>query len=226
VLLRLDYSQAELRVFASYSMDEFLLGVYRDGRDLHNEVAIGMHGEDFTKEQRVMCKMFNFSYLYGGSEYSFAEDAGLNLDIARKFVQDYNRLMPQGLEYKRSQFRKLKREGYVETVFGRRRRFPFLIQRNYDDARKACVHMPCASTASDLTLLSGLKLNDEGYDVVLMIHDEVIMEVDDDPATIAQASTRMAEVMKGTAMMWIPEVPWPMTADDVEVKKRWAKPLE
>lgn len=225
VLLRLDYPQAELRIFGSISNEPFLIKVYNDNRDLHTEVAIAMFGENYTKEQRVHCKMFNFSYIYGGSEYSFAQDAGLPIDVAKDFVRDYNGLMPVGLQFKKDQFKLLLEQGYVETRFGRRRRFPLLVTSNQDDARKACVHQPCAGTASDLTLLSGILLNNDGWDVVLLVHDEVIMEVDNDPVVIEQAKQAMVTAMRSYAEKFVPEVPWPLTVDDVEVKERWADPL-
>lgn len=218
VIMVVDYSQAELRVFACISGEEFLQGVYRDGRDLHSEVAIGMHGPGYTKEQRVQCKMFNFSYLYGGTEYSFAQDAGLNLEVARQFVKNYNRLMPRGLEFKQEQLMRARTDGFVTTRFGRVRRFPLITSSNLDDVRKACVHMPCASSASDLTLLSGNKLISMGVPVVLLVHDSVIIDC---PANEADDIGALAQkTMQETASEWFPEVPWQA---DVEVGTRWAE---
>lgn len=213
-----DYSQAELRVFTVISGEPFLLKVYQDGRDLHTEVAVAMFGQGFTKEQRVLCKMFNFSYIYGGSEYSFAQDSGLNITVARQFVRDYNRLMPVALEFKQKQLETLKRQGYVSTVFGRRRHFPLITMDNVEDARKAAVHMPCAGTASDLTLLSALDAQDEGIPVVLAVHDSVLAECREDLAE-AQGQ-RIAELMEANGKRFLPQVPWKV---DVEVGDRWAK---
>lgn len=226
-----DYSQAELRVAAVEANEPFLLEVYANNRDLHSEVAAAMYGPQFTKHQRVMCKMFNFSYLYGGSEYSFAKDAGLNISVAKKFVADYNRVMPKLAEYRQTQFKKLAEQGYVQTRFGRRRRFPIITKINMDDARKACVHSPIAGTASDLTLLSLCKLNEEGQPVVLTVHDSILIEVDD--ATLVEPahdkkppkySSNTAEyasnVMKATGEELLPEVAW---KSDPEVRPRWSE---
>jgi uracil-DNA glycosylase family 4 len=211
-----DFSQAEMRVAAYLSQDPFLLRVYQEGRDLHSEVAIAMYGEHFTHEQRVRTKMFNFSYLYGGNEYSFAADAGLPIAVARKFVRDYNRVMPKLYEFRKSQYKLLKQQGYVETLFGRRRRFPFINNLNADDARKASLHMPVAGTASDVTLLSACRLVEEGYPVILLVHDSVMSDTNDEGLV---EYTR--QVMIETAQEHVPGVPWKV---DSERKERWATP--
>ncbi|MHA2428847.1 MAG: DNA polymerase, partial [Candidatus Hermodarchaeia archaeon] len=224
-LIEVDYSQAELRVLACLSGEEFLQRVYREGRDLHSEVAEAMFGPNFTKEQRVQTKMFNFSYTYGGTEYSFAKDAGLSLPIAKRFVRDYNRNMPRLAAYRKEQVEFLYEHSYIETRFGRRRHFPLIVKNNKDDARKASVHQPVAGGAADLTLISGTKLvNDHGVEVCLMVHDSILAYALEDEAE--ETATLIAGVMQATAMEYFPEVPWPMEPGrDIEIKDRWADPI-
>lgn len=212
-----DYSQAELRVVAILSEEPFLLNAYKKGRDIHSEVAIGMYGDDFDKGQRVLAKMFNFSYIYGGSEYSFAEDAGLPIEKARAFVRDYNNLMPKLLEYKQNQFQLARTQGYVESPFGRRRRFPLITQSNLDDVRKASVHMPVASTASDLTQLSLIGMVDSGIHVVLTVHDSngAIAPVDE----AEDVAKEMQSIMVTTASNFFPQIPWVV---DYDIRDRWS----
>lgn len=217
VFVDADYSQAELRVAACLSMDEFLLEVYNDERDLHTEVAQSMYGSNWTKEQRVLSKMFNFSYLYGGNEYSFAQDAGLPLNTARKFVHDYNKLMWGLAEWKAKQFEMAKTRGYVESRFGRRRRFPLITRENLEEVRKASVHMPVASAASDLNLLSLIRLINEGYRVCLTVHDSIITEVPQEKAR--QHAEYIKQVMIETASEYFPWIPWKVDADIVS---RWS----
>jgi DNA polymerase-1 len=215
-----DFSQAEYRTFTCMCLDPFLLQVFKDGRDLHSEVALGMYGESYTKEQRVQAKMFNFSYLYGGTEHSFAQDAGLPIDVARRFVSDYNRLMPVAREFKAQCLTLAKTQGYVQTRFGRKRRFPLITQDTLDEARKASVHMLCASSASDLTLLSAIDLQNAGVPVVLTVHDSVIAEL---PISEAEDMSKlMVEIMKKKGDTWFPEVPWKV---DLDVRLRWVEPL-
>lgn len=222
-----DYSQAELRVFAAISGEPFLIRVYQEGRDLHTEVALAMYGNHYTKEQRVLCKMFNFSYLYGGNEHSFAHDSGLNIEVARNFVHKYNDLMPVGLQFKKDQFALLKRQGYVSTVFGRRRHFPLITGGeggNADEARKASVHQPCAGTASDLCLLSALDAQDKGIDVVLVVHDSVIAECREDLAE--EQAEEIRSIMVANGNKYLPQVAWKADIDrrkDGTIGTRWVE---
>lgn len=214
-----DYSQAELRVAAVLANEPFLIDVYNNNRDLHTEVAIAMYGTGWTKEQRVRTKMFNFSYLYGGNEYSFAMDAGLPIAVAKKFVADYNKVMPNLYQYRQDQLKTLSEQGFVQTPFGRRRHFELITKANQDEARKACVHAPIAGTASDLTLLSGCELEDQGYEVLLLVHDSVIFEIDEAQAPVAAAHAK--EVMESEATKYLPQVKWKA---DPEVSYRWSDP--
>ena len=229
-LIEVDFSQAELRVLACLSDEGFLQQVYRDGRDLHSEVAIAMYGEGFTKAQRVQTKMFNFSYTYGGSEYSFAKDAGLSLSVAKRFVRDYNAQMPKLAQYRKDQVRFLHEHGYVATRFGRRRHFPLITSGNKDDARKASVHMPVAGGASDLTLMSANELVlEHNVWVCNLVHDSVMAYALIEEAK--ETAQLIADVMRAKAMEFFPEVPWPMRwvdeegEGDIEIKDRWAEPF-
>jgi uracil-DNA glycosylase family 4 len=219
VVVVADYSQAELRVLAALSGEPFLLQAYRDERDIHSEVAIKMYGEHYSKEQRVKCKMFNFSYVYGGNEFSFAEDAGLPINIARQFVRDYDKLMPVALQYKKDQYAKLKEQGYVSTFFGRRRRFPLITSENQDEARKASVHAPVAGTASDLTLLALIRCVNQGIPVVLPVHDSIVTDSPQDRAE--EHAEAVATAMMETGQKYLKDVPWKV---DKEISNRWVKP--
>lgn len=211
-----DYSQAELRVAAALSGDEFLLQVYRDGRDLHSEVSRAMYGPSFTKAQRVLCKMFNFSYLYGGTEHSFAEGAGLPLSVAKDFVKEYNRVMPRLVQWKDEQFAKARAVGYIDTIFGRRRRFPFISKDTLEEIRKASINMPVQSTASDLNLISSTRLMNMGYQVAILVHDSVIVRCRIDEAE--EVGRVMQRTLIEVGEEFLPSVPW---GADVEESLRW-----
>lgn len=214
-----DYSQAELRTLAYLSKEPFLLQAYKDGRDIHSEVAVAMFGEDFTHEQRVQCKMFNFSYVYGGTEYSFAEDAGLPISVAREFVKRYDRVMPVARKWKQDQFKLMRKQGYVETLFGLRRRFPLITPDNQDDARKASVHSVVAGTAAAVTVLAQTKLIMEGVPVVMSVHDSI--EFDSPIDRVEEDAEHVVQVMLDTASEHMPEVPWKV---DKEIGPRWVEP--
>jgi DNA polymerase I len=216
VLVIVDYSQAELRVVAVLANEEFLIQAYRDGRDIHGEVAEAMYGPNWTKAQRVQTKMFNFSYIYGGSEYSFAQDAGLPISEAQAFVRKYNSVMPNLAKFRVDQFRLLAEQGYVQSPFGRRRNFEIITKMNFDEARKAAVHAPVAGTASDLTTLSACELNEQGFEVVLTVHDSILLEAPVEDAD--RIVNYVVEVMQGMGARYLPQVTWKA---DAEVRDRW-----
>jgi DNA polymerase-1 len=221
VLLAADVSQAELRVAAAYCGDPFLIGVYRDGRDLHTEVAIAMYGLKYTKEQRVLCKMFNFSWVYGGNEFSFAQDAGLPIDVARNFVAKYNKLMPVLVAFKGECFDTMKKKGYVESRFGRRRRIPYINDVNIKDARKAALHALVAGSASDMVEHAALDIRPVIADVChgnfrMSVHDSIIFEV---PEQYKDEAARLAVgALLDAGGKYFPEVVWKA---DAEVGYRW-----
>lgn len=196
-----DYSQAELRWLGWYSKEEFLYQVYEDGRDLHTEVAIAMYGEDFTKEERMYTKMFNFSYAYGGTEFSFAEDAGLPIEVAREWVQRYDRNMPTVGIWKKEIVATVKRCGILRTPTGRCRRFPLITENTMREIKNQAVNFPIQSVTNDSTLIAFVELHErfqrEKLDVIpiIFMHDGFYLEVPDDPETIAYVETATQEKM-------------------------------
>lgn len=218
VLIIADYSQAELRVLAAMSGEPFLLKVYEEGRDLHTEAAVALFGPKYTKEQRVWCKMLNFSYAYGGNEFSFAEGTGMPIEAAREIVRKYDANMPVAKAWKAKQFETAKRKGYVESRFGRRRRFPLITRENVDDVRKASVNMPVQSGASDITLTALISLVNElkNAKVVLTVHDSILIEC---PENEAEEVARLVKSrMEDTGRLYFPSVAWKA---DVDIKKSW-----
>ena len=221
-LVNADFSQAELRVAAALSGEPFLLDVYEHDRDLHSEVAAAMFGPDYDKEQRNICKSFNFAYLYGGTAYSFAEDltgrgAGYRLDVKRaiEFVQKYDALMPRLAAWKEEQRATMHRQGFVTSRFGRKRRVPFINQINKDDARKASFNAPDQGAASDLTLLSAIAIGKavahlDAY-VVLTVHDSVIIDAPEE--RVREVADIATKIMQEMGERYFPEVRWKADAD-------------
>lgn len=227
VLLVCDYSQAELRVAAALSGEPFLLDVYLHDRDLHGEVAISMYGSNFSKQQRVLCKMFNFSYLYGGNEWSFAQDAGLPIEVAREFVRNYDKMMPVLSAWKQSKVEEMTQKGYVTFRTGRRRRIPYINAVNREEARKSSFHAVVAGSASDLTSMSAVEVNKyltvhPGMgDLLLLVHDSIICEVAIEH--VHEVADYVQAVMQATGETWFPEVVWKA---DAEVGERWGSTIK
>jgi uracil-DNA glycosylase family 4 len=221
VFVSVDYSQAEFRALASLSGDEFLVDAFNQGEDFHSKVAEAMYGPNYSKEDRMAAKMFNFSWIYGGSEYSFAEDAGLPISEARQWVRRYNALMPQATEWMRLQFARARREGFVLNAYNRRRRFFLTISRNANDVRKQSVNAPIQSVVSDMTIDAMIRaapgLKALGVHLLLTFHDSVCFEVP--PENLDDAIYVLAEHMQSVAVERLGEsVKYPVDAD---VGERW-----
>lgn len=216
-----DYSQAELRVAAHFTQDPFLLGVYREGRDLHSEAAKRLFGEGYTKEQRVYCKNFNFAWFYGGNEYSFANQVNLPIEEAKALVQEYERLMPVATQWRKDQMALAVRQGYVDTPFGRRRRFPLITKETLQDVERASINMPIQSTASDLNLLAAVGMVRLRRKVVLSMHDATCVECWEDQTE--EVAAELSRVMVGLGETYIPTVPWVV---EVDVGDRWSPKVD
>lgn len=205
VFLSVDYSQMELRVMAALSNDPFMIKSFSEGLDFHSEVAIAMFGPNFTKEQRMMTKMFNFAWAYGGSEWSFALDAGLPIDLAKAFVQKYNVVMARAVAWKLEVLDHIRSCGYVEAPTGRRRHWPLVTPVNVNEARKEGPHAPVAGTASDCTAESLAVMQPvlRGVaDIVMTVHDSIIMEVA--PRDVYDVAHYVRGVMEETPYKWLP----------------------
>lgn len=246
VLVMADYSQAELRAFAWLSQCQFLLTKYRNGEDVHTETAImleklnapafrhfseylalGKAGDvnaaNAAKAIRTLAKNINFGGLvYRGGPNGIAGMMGGRVapSAIADVLKHYKVLMPEGDIYAEKQFQLLKRRGYVETVFGRRRRFYVISDFNEDDARKAAVHMVVAGSAADLTNTSVVRLVNRGVRVCHTVHDNIIAR--STPNDAKDTAAIMSEIMQTTGEEFMPGLPW---IADVEIADRWcAKP--
>lgn len=222
VLCDADYSQIELRLLGWYSRDRYLREVYESGRDLHNEVSIELWGDGFTKSQRWIAKRFNYAWCYGGSEKSFGEGGDVPQDVAMALVRKYNVIMPEASEWRRNQLKIVQKQGYVETPLGRRRRYPLVTMSNRHDVAKQSINAPIQSLASDLTLISAIRIhNDEefctlGGRFLVTVHDSVVTEFP------IESARRCAEIVKAHMM----DVPREICGDypmdvDIALGFRW-----
>lgn len=207
-----DFSQAEMRVFAALTHDPFLTQVYNDERDLHSEVAVAMFGEHWTKEQRMIVKRFNFGWIYGGG-FSILADSEMPTAVAKEFMAKYEANMGVATQWRRDQGKLAKERGYVESPFGRRRRFPVITRQNVKDVVHAAINMPVQSGSSDVNHFACIAMQDAGLRVLLPIHDGIIVEVKDE-----REAGLVREIMEATGRRFFPEVPWKA---DVDIVDRW-----
>jgi DNA polymerase I len=190
VLVEFDYSQAELRVLAVLSDDEFLKQVYRTGRDLHDEVSTALFpnwdpGTFEGQEQRVRAKFLNFGIAYGRGAKSISEEFGMPFSDAQRMVKDWFARAPGAKTYIDSQRAAPTTGALLKTPFGRRRRFNLVTRDTLVPIQNEAVNFAIQSTASDLTLLSGLRIHDclvkqWNAHITNLVHDSILVEMPED----------------------------------------------
>jgi len=192
VLLGSDYSQVELRLLAHLSQDPELLGAFARDEDVHKSTAAAILGvplESVTPEQRALAKTINFGLMYGMGDYGLSARTDLSVDEAHQFIDAYFRRFSRVKEYLDSTLEFARREGYVQTILGRRRYFPELkatgpVNRSLVRAsERAAINMPIQGSAADVIKLAMIALHrllqEQGFAarMVLQVHDELVLEV-------------------------------------------------
>lgn len=156
VLVSADYSQFELRLAAAMAGDSGLIRDFNDGLDIHTKTAaeaFGVPMEEVTKAQRRAAKVINFGILYGMSVRGLAEAADMGYYEAKSFIENYFELRKPIKEYLEKVLKQAREQGYVETMFGRRRPTPDVLSSNFivrTGAERAAQNMPIQGTEADL----------------------------------------------------------------------------
>jgi DNA polymerase-1 len=190
LILSADYSQIELRLLAHVSEDENLLAAFNDGIDVHTQTAskvFGVTPEDVTKEMRRKAKAVNFGIVYGQSKYGLAKSINVSVEEAEDFINKYFEHFPKVREYMERERDFVTQNGYVETIYGRRRYLGAELEStNFqirEFAQRAAINQPLQGTAADLVKLAMIevdrRLREGGFktQMVLQVHDELIFEV-------------------------------------------------
>ncbi len=188
VLCDADYSQIELRVLAHLSDETNLIESFKNGVDIHTKTAsevFKVKMEDVTYEMRSRAKAVNFGIVYGISDYGLSRD----LDIPRKeskiYIENYLSYYKNIEKYMKDIVEQGKRDGYVETYFGRRRYIPELASRNFNIrsfGERIALNTPVQGTAADIikaamvNVYKRLKNNKMKSKLILQVHDELIIE--------------------------------------------------
>jgi DNA polymerase-1 len=191
VLVAADYSQFELRVAAHLAQEPAMLQAFKNGEDIHARTAATMFGEEQAQSHRRVAKVINFGILYGMGPHRLAESAGISFAEAQHYIEQYFALLPNVQKYMDATVEKMKADGYVETLFGRRRYFRnyrLMDKREQAEAERQAVNMPIQGTQADIVKLAMLRVDEalaaaygEGDDVpvrmLVQVHDELIFEV-------------------------------------------------
>ena len=206
VFVSADYAQFELRLAAVLSGDETLISNFNSGVDIHTKTASEVFNVPFdevTKSQRRAAKVINFGVMYGMSPKGLADAAGMSFFEAKNFIEDYFKVRSPIKVYLDKILEQAKNEGYVETYYGRRRPTPDVKSSNFVirmAAERAAQNMPIQGTEADLMkramILVDQKLP-EGANMVLQIHDSIIVECDEDKAD--EVSKILQETMENVA---------------------------
>lgn len=203
-LISADYSQFELRLAAVMAGDQELIDMFNRGADVHTATAAQVYGrelEDVTKSMRRAAKVINFGILYGMSPHGLSVAAGMTREQAMAFIDRYKELRGPLFDYMERIKEFARKEGYVETIFGRRRPMPDIHSSNFmvrQAAERAAINMPIQGTEADLMKLAMVKvdqlLRDQHNDchMLLQIHDSILVEC---PAEVAD---RIAKLLKDT----------------------------
>ena len=229
ILLQLDYSQAELRVLALLSGDEWLTQVYLDGKDLHDAVAADMFGPNFDKEQRVMAKTINFGIAYGRGPGSLAQTFKKSMSEARAIIDKWYKPMPKVKEWINNRRLMATRGEQCTTPFGRERHF-VVNNENLNHVQNEYINTPIQSIASDFTMFSLIEidnwLHQEGLQgkaaIITTVHDSIILEIDDDKELVDRCAEGCTRIMAETPGKYIPGCPVPFKAD-AEIGYAWGK---
>jgi len=191
VLVSADYSQIELRIMAHLSGDAGLLKAFAEDRDIHAATAAEVFGvplDQVSAEQRRMAKVINFGLIYGMSAFGLAAQLNLERAAAQAWIDRYFARYPGVADYMQRTRETARRQGYVETVFGRRLYLPEINARNpqrRQGAERAAINAPMQGTAADLIKLAmiavqgWLDAEKLGSRLLLQVHDELVLEVPD-----------------------------------------------
>jgi len=201
VFLSADYSQVELRILAHITQDAAMLDAFRQEQDIHTTTAAVVYGippESISKNQRNFAKRVNFGLIYGMSSFRLARESGLTLGEAETFVKKYFAQFP-GIERYLDQTRyKARTDGYVETLFGRRRYFPIFKtpmsganRQAMQRAEREAVNHPIQGTAADIIKVAMIRLHEQltkrfRARLLLQVHDELLLEVPVDEVEAVQ----------------------------------------
>jgi len=188
-LIAADYSQIELRIMAHLSGDERLLQAFAEGADIHRATAAEVFGaspDTVTGEQRRSAKAINFGLIYGMSAYGLARQLGIDRGAAQEYVNLYFARYPGVKAFMDRTREQARRDGYVETVFGRRLYLPEINSRNGQRrqyAERTAINAPMQGTAADIIKLAMIDLHRWihgcGLDIkmIMQVHDELVFEV-------------------------------------------------
>lgn len=213
VVLAADYSQIELRIMAHLSGDEGLLKAFHEGGDVHRATAgevFGVKPEEVSGNQRRAAKAINFGLMYGMSAFGLARQLGVDRGEASDYMARYFSRYPGVRAFMDATREQAHRDGYVETLFGRRLYLENLTARNQAlraGAERAAVNAPMQGTAADIIKRAMIAVHAwiqprDDVHMLMQVHDELVFEVREDAVEAVRAG--VIERMSGAATLAVP----------------------
>ena len=214
VMVAADYSQIELRIMAHLSQDEGLLNAFAAGQDVHKATAAEVFGvtvDQVSSDQRRSAKAINFGLIYGMSAFGLAKQLGISRAQSQDYIGRYFTRYPGVQEYMDETKAKAARQGYVETLYGRRLYLPDINASNgiaRQASERTAINAPMQGTAADIIKRAMIKVDEwlvsSGLNarMTMQVHDELIFEVDAAQVDALVAGVKSA--MEGAADLLVP----------------------
>ena len=229
-LMSADYSQIELRILAHLSGDANFVGSFTRGEDIHARTASEVFGvpmDEVTPLLRRHAKAVNFGIVYGISDFGLSKGLGIPRKDAAKYISDYFGKYGGVKSFIDGMVQKAHKDGFVTTMFGRRRELPAIRSKNFVQrslAERMAMNTPIQGTAADIIKLAMIevyrKLRDGGFKsrMLLQVHDELVLEVTEKESDAVSALLK--EAMENTVKLAVP------LTIDIHRGKEWAEAKE
>ncbi len=214
VFLDADYSQIELRVLAHLSGDEKLIQAYKEAQDIHRITASQVFHVPFdqvTDLQRRNAKAVNFGIVYGISSFGLSQDLSITRKEAAEYIEKYFETYPKIKGFLDGEVEKARKDGYVTTMFGRRRPVPELKSSNFMQrsfGERVAMNSPIQGTAADIIKIAMVRVNERlrrenlKSRLLLQVHDELLIETAEEE--VDTVSRILEEEMRGAAALAVP----------------------
>lgn len=238
VLLGADYSQIELRIMAHLADDPALKKAFQEGVDIHAATASKIFNvpvREVTREQRAVGKTMNFATLYGQGAHALSQQLGVDYATAKQYIEDYFNEFPKVRNWMSHVLEQGYKDGYVETIWGRRRYIPELQAENRmlkAFGERAAVNHPVQGTSADMIKKAMVEISKEldraqsldtptgnlalsSTKLILQIHDELLFECD--PKEVKEVAKMVKEKMENALKLSVPVVV------DLKVGENWGE---
>jgi len=212
VLLTADYSQIELRLLAHMAEEKELIRAFEKGEDIHTHTGREILGKkDLSADERRLAKAVNFGIIYGQSPYGLSEELSISVAAARRFIERYYERFPGIKAFMDQVVEQAETEGFVETLYGRRRYIPEMrskIHAQRELGKRTAMNAPLQGSAADIIKIAMIRVDKALADknlqsrLVLQIHDELVLNVKKEEEDTVKELVK--EKMEGAADLLVP----------------------